>query len=1033
MASDSEKDLVKKLRSSDTSDIYDALLKIRKIYARNQLKMKNLQKYSVVDLIIPFLEHPKFSNISLSIIADGCLELSFVNEVIKYDGIKSLIRIMKSMVNDDIQNRACRAIGNVAKFDIGFKAVHLMKPVPIIINFLTETNDVNCQQTAVRTLNILANSSKTRELIAQENGIICIAKLLCSSNVPLLINSTKAIANLTKNCNISCAKSLVSLEFHKVLVDLYSHSEKSIRNHALMSLKNLSSQEKLRSDLVKVGAVKLFTEILTACESNEMSRLAALAMCNCLDHLHMWSNYGTDRAVGLQALLDVLKSEYLQNIHIHVIVSLMPLSYESKVTDILLNLDVLKIVIEILANYIIKHKCKAVMKPSPEAYFFYKDVISTDSKRTKCYTKEALSPDSQQNSICDFEISKDTKEDNSYDSTIKISLLKDRPQELCFGKAFSKLDQSRNNFSSKTSDYSGSCSSVQNYFSSSEIVYEDVSSPSGHTSSGVWSPFSMMEENMSHDINCWSPVVSVHSKSPSSENDFADDQEKEDIKQFTLSGSNKTEILDVNSDISIDCSVLSHNSQSFEHEKEMSRFENKNNCNKHSSVNREDQSAKKKLKTEDLNKNLIETDNFQVLPIEGLKNSELDNKSNLDDNKKSYNKHLSETVELQTIDHYVILLILQLSFHIEKKSNSQIADKGIFSVLIDYLCFTHNPSPKAVIILENLIKNRYCFEKLILNGFICELEEKMTSPIYYCVHRSCVNSIYSNLIGIGRQEVASDYGIGTLSHILVTSNRIGQFHAICAMSNLVTEKSALYRLLFQANAFFLMFDFLNDHNISTRKNAIISICKVYQSLKKEQKTEKCCLQGTCNMKTSSQCSYKESFLTVTFSVNGGAKILANREKICENSEYFQALLKGHFKETNAGCVSLSCISAENLSTIFHFLHGCGSVRCCPYIERIPFSVLLELLSDCELFLLRNIKAFVEDRLCHHLLPSTVSKIYRQSKIHNSPELAKRALDFVLSINSSQKDTVGKCFEELINLEPNLDFLNDVKSLIKKLF
>lgn len=1063
MSKDTERDLVEKLKSNNTTDIYNALLKIRKNYVRNQHKMKELQNYSVIEFIIPFMEHPKFCSISLSIIADGCLELSFVTEVIKRDGIKSLIRIMNSFVNDDILNKACRAIGNMAKFEIGFKAVHLMKPVSNIINFLSETNDVNCQQTAVRTLMYLGKCSKTRELIARENGIVYIAKLLHSSNVQVLSCSVKALANLTQNCSINCARQLLEKEFHKILVELHSHSEKSVRNHALISLKNLSSQEEIRSGLVKVGAIKLFTDVISNCESHEMSRVAALALCSCLDHIHMWSHNGTDRSVGLKALLGVLKKKQFQDIHMHVIASLITLTYESKITDLLLNLEILQILIEILKCFIENHKCKSIDKSSHRSYTSEKDGISSDHNKDKKYEMDIFRVSFSKS---ENDIPKDDSYDN-YEHILKSSVSFDRSYDVNYSQKGSKWEQSLY-CSSKTSDYSSMCSPyricspVQKYPASPEM--SDVNSPTSRTSSGVLSPVSLIDENMPFYNNCWSPTVSTHSNSIVENEVFYYEVKEENVKKRCASPMRESsspcpktneeikleesvltddlssiltddlsglQYMQASSDCSTVKKINNPNCSPFNSKESQFCDQPKNNFEETSLNFSEILPQRKKMKANDINK-CDSSESADPVSTFNIRQMESNVENTSCDKQSSKVKLENETLERQTLDHYVILFILQLSFHLEKKTNSQMADKFCFSVLIDYLCVIHNPSLKAEQVLQNLIKNRYCFEKLLMNGFVSELEEKMTSSTYFCVHRSSVKVTYSALIDAGRQEMESDYGIGTLSHVLVTSGKIGQFNAICAMSKLVTQKPLLYKLLFEASGLSLLLSFLSENNVMIRRKAVMCLCELYQSLTKQQKIEKCCFEGTCNMKSSSVCCYKESFLNVTFSVGGRVKILANREKICKNSDYFNALLQGHFRESNIGLVELQHISAENLSTIFHFLHGCGSVNCCPYITRIPFSVLLELLGDCEKFLLTNVKTFVEDRLCHHLVPSTIPKIYKQSKFHNSPALTKRTLHFFLNINTEQKDIVWNCFEEIINLECNLNILNDIEELLKSI-
>lgn len=1078
MSIDTDKILVDKLKSFNASEVYDALLKIRKIYARNAEKMKKLEKYSVIKLIIPCMEHPKFCNISLSIIGDGCLDSNFANEVIKCDGIKSLVRILGSFVNEDIKNRACRALGNIAKFETGFKAIHLLKPVFSIINFLSETSNANCQQTAVRTLMKLAKDAKTKELILQYNGFSHITQLLHSPDAQVLACSVKAVSILTKNCSISCARQLLEMQGHEVLVKLYAHSEKSVRLHALISLTNLSSLEEIRSGLVKVGAVKLFTEAIIACESLESSVCATLALCKCLDHMHMWSHNGTDRSVGLKALLTVLKSKRLRSMQTHVVASLIPFTYDSCVADILINLDIIPILIEILKCFIEKRKCKA---KSP--------FISCSGGNKSVHEGDTYS--------------------ENYENNLKKSLC---PVELQNDNLLKNVHNRENVFhrlSPATSDYSSLGSPYQMYSpvqqTSPKTDFEgDVGSPSTSRSSGVWSPIAFIDEKSNQNISCWSPVASTHLSSSTSaeELELFDFDAKEQINNGSFvsfskiscipetdNGTNnpqdflncnaspllkyetfeKKQVLDLkirnytkdDSDSYSEMQVLKKMKLDKLPKDEDAGFVPQTSIKtddgvknvltgiKHAADKTQDILGMKSFGEENLPKccetaaksttlksDILNKDDSAMLDLPTSRNSTItvaqNKQCNLCDSKEHSNLKLQkEAVTKRTIDHYVVFLILQLSYHLEKQRNFQIVDKSCFSVLIDYICLVHNPSLKAKTILVNLVRNRYCFEKLILNGFVSEIEEKMSTPSFSCDYHSCVQQIYCDLINILKQEVRTDYGIGTLSRILVTSDKNCQVSVICAASNLLTEKSLLYKILIKAPGLTLLLSLLSDCDITIQRTAVLCLCKIYQSLPRKQKTY--CFGSTCRLKTSSECFYRKSYLNVTFTVRGGAKILANREKICDKSEYFRALLKGHFRETDTQSVFLPDICAENLTIIFHFLHGCcGSETCCPHITVIPALVLLELLSDCEKLLLFNIKAFIEDSLYHRMSPPLVPKIYVQSKMHNSPALTQRSMEYFLQMDVSQKDLIWNCFQELKDMECNADFVSDLESIFRNL-
>ncbi|GIY82312.1 armadillo repeat-containing protein 5 [Caerostris extrusa] len=375
----------------------------------------------------------------------------------------------------------------------------------------------------------------------------------------------------------------------------------------------------------------------------------------------------------------------------------------------------------------------------------------------------------------------------------------------------------------------------------------------------------------------------------------------------------------------------------------------------------------------------------------------------------------SENHTPYSIDNLVLSLLTQLSFHLEKKNNSEIAGKACFSVVMDYISCIPNPNLKAEKFLLSLIKNRYSFEKLIASGFVAEMESQISilhNPTR-CDHCKKLNITNQKLLSAIKQEAESDFGIGTFGHILSTGRKLSQINAIHAISKLVVRKSALFKLIIQGNGLSLLTNFLTDSSKIISSNAVLYLCHLYQNIKKQTLVGKERIVVSLKhviQRLFQKCAYKEALSDVTFCVND-INVFACRETICENSNYFNAMLRGYFSENSKTVITMPDISAETLTTLFHFLHGCKTENSCAYIKRIPFAVLLELLGQCEKFLLFDVKAYIEDRLCHSLFPNTVCKIYKVAKINNSPALIKKALQFVLAMDVSQRDVLLKCFQE----------------------
>lgn len=966
-------------------------------------------------MIVSFLEHPKFCNISLSIIADACLERDLMLEVIQNDGIKCLIRILKGLVNDNIKNRACRAFGNIAKSKLGYEAAHKMTPVSVIVQFLIGTSDKNCQQTAVRTLRILCKDTKSRDIVVRENGIIHIAQLLHSSNKEVVKCSIRALAELTENCSIGCARQMLEMKALKFLVEIYPCSETDIKENALMSLKNLSALDEIRTDLVKVGAVKLFTEISLNCKSSEMSQLATLALCSCVDRLHMWGNYGVSKKAGLNAILEILRRTTFEEIHLRIIATLVPLCYEKGVPDILFELGIIQILSQILKQFISNNKDE---HSNPDLKSCVPNInaraceipIEVEELSVSSITSFSSDEDSLFNDI--------HLEESLSNDVCKSTFSKFEPN-LCPVKNIPKYDSSYLHLhSSGASSNCSPCSSRSNNATSPNVYSDsDLSSPIA----GPWSP----QSNADANVLRWSPVFSC---SEDSSDDIS--HKKVEVQELSPSistakpiktickltepstSSQGTLLLNSNkSDISF-TPIDNVKVEVFYTEKENTKFETLHECKKTST------SGKHKSDTE------LE----QIAVTKKLKFSS---------NSKLLHK-MEVSPEKCALDHGVLILLMQLSFHLETRTNSEIASKDCFSVLMDYMVSFSNPNPKAEKLLLSLVKNRYFFEKLIMSGFVTVMNKIFTvkHAIKKCVRCSKINDSYINLLSALQPVAESVYGIGTLCHILSTARETSQLYAIHAISNLIHDEAALFKFIFPGNGLSILFNSLLDTSQTISKpEAVLSLCQIYKSLPKtkiREELEKCCFTKSCHLNIASQCIYLDATAySVTFLVDG-KQVLASREKLCQNSEYFSALLEGHFSEKEKDTVIMTNISAETLTSIFHFLHGCHGENICLFIKEIAFPELLKLLSECEKFLLYDVKAFVVDQLCHNFVPNQIFKIYQFAKNFNSPLLYQKALHFVLSMNILQKDALMKSFEDLMSLE-DCNVLNDIKLLMQNIF
>ncbi|XP_035228806.1 uncharacterized protein LOC118200925 [Stegodyphus dumicola] len=946
----SEEELFKRLKSNDVSIIYSALANIANYYGRNCEAMKVLEKYSAIENIISYLEHPKLSSFSVSIIADACLESSLVQEIIKNNAVTVLIRIMKSTVTDQIRSRACRALGNIALSELGFTSIPGQEIVPILVRFLTETVDVNHQQIALRTLRILGKSSKNRVIIVRAKALTSIVSLLHSSHKKVLLSSIKTLSELSANCNKELGNQLINLEVHTILVELYSQAESPAQKCALTTLKNMSYCHEIKNILVKAGVLNTFVEAANNLQDFEISSIAILALCKFLDRVFAF-NIEEKNAI-LKVLIDVLQLNTYKTIHAHIISALFPLSFTPEMTEVLQDYKIVTVLIRLLKYFINFNKFKHV-NPEP--------TICVDN----C------------NSVINYASS--------------FSNLKE---------GFKKLP------------------------SSFPSVLENIPNPEGNAECSKESHFRVDK----------GPVAgkSLNRKSESNVVSLIDNSESFDksrTEYSVLSAYDEFAKSEQISSLKLSDSLEQLGKHNIDEE----------NC-KLSMLNTECSTSsdhEKKRKAEHLKES---THEFSTHVANGehkrIKTSE--KISVLEEKVKiSKTEHLRKA---DVSDHHILRFLLQIASHNEIRACLDFTNKANFIVLLDYIFLIPNPDSKALKCLSKVAENVNCFEKLIINGFFMAIEEnfKKMHDFKICYHCSQVNAIFNHIYLSASTVAESNYGIGILHKLLSSSEKQNQLNALHIISRVVKNMSSGLKLLILGNGLSLLTEFLNDTSKSIKIGAFLCLCELYKkaepikSLKETHQIIKGSFSSITHSEPCFKCAYENALQDVTFALDSGEKISASRKDLSQNSEYFDALLNGHFLERSENLIILPDISVKTLTIILHFLHGC-QVQYCRNIQMISLDVLLELLSSCERLLLTDIKAFTEKLLLEYMHPNTIFNIYSQAKLYNSFILVAKAVDYVLSIHTFQQNNLLRYFEEFMNSPSYFSFIDDIKRMTENKF
>ncbi|XP_043084732.1 armadillo repeat-containing protein 5 [Puntigrus tetrazona] len=222
----------------------------------------------------------KFLDLALSILANCCTEKQTRLEVRKLDGISVVVDVLKRNVSvETVQNRAARALGNLAIDPEGSAEVHSAGGVPLLLlclslspppsspSSLTPAPElcapkVECVQSAARALVYLSDTPANRLLLLSQGALPSLA-LFIAPEYPLGLQraSLRAIHELTRGCSAECAKEMSrSGAFTQLGVLASGEDSRPLEELALKTLANLCSQGCLRPLVGSLGVIQKFVE-----------------------------------------------------------------------------------------------------------------------------------------------------------------------------------------------------------------------------------------------------------------------------------------------------------------------------------------------------------------------------------------------------------------------------------------------------------------------------------------------------------------------------------------------------------------------------------------------------------------------------------------------------------------------------------------------------------------------------------------------------------------------------------------------------
>ncbi|XP_014862153.1 PREDICTED: armadillo repeat-containing protein 5 [Poecilia mexicana] len=254
-----------------------------------------------VKVLLNLLKHPECSrkvlDLALSILANCCTELETRLEVRKLEGINIVVDIMKRNVAlETVQNRAARALGNLAMDPESSALIHSAGGVPLLLLCVSLSSapssptvappsdsspKLECAQSAARALLYLSDSPSNRLSLLTQGTLSALAPLIAPEYPPGLRRAAlRTLHELTKGCGVECAREVSrSGVLSQLGVMATGESGEHFEELALKTLANVCSQGCLRPLVGSLGVIQRFTEEVKKDPLRSGVFLKALCLC----------------------------------------------------------------------------------------------------------------------------------------------------------------------------------------------------------------------------------------------------------------------------------------------------------------------------------------------------------------------------------------------------------------------------------------------------------------------------------------------------------------------------------------------------------------------------------------------------------------------------------------------------------------------------------------------------------------------------------------------------------------------------------
>ncbi|XP_029462703.1 armadillo repeat-containing protein 5 [Rhinatrema bivittatum] len=963
-------------------------------------------------------------DLGLSVLANCCTEEECRVQVRLLGGISPLVTILASVSVESIQNRAARALGNLALDPDSASIIHESGVVSSLVHFLKTTQDSSCSQSAIRALRNLADTPAHRLSLARHGAVEPIAERLGSEDVALAMAGARAIAALTKTCSPDCAEQLSTTDGVAKLVALAGHTKKMIRDCALTALANICVQGFIRPTIGSAGGIGLLVEEVRSEPPPTVTLLYIRALCLCCREAVNRARLRDAR--GLELLLALLKDGRYHLAHTRIVTAFLNFFYDEVALDYLQNHGLVPL---------LTARLEALAHASQEV------VAAVLEEEEEEDGRQAASYDfpSEWNRRPEVEVTQ------AGESSSFLSL---RSYLVSEGYIASPGD-----LSPQWSPDSGAAElEAQDLLGSSPGPSEELQLLPPPEERGQTSQFISSKDNQ------MTPLLN----GPTKEAEARDPMEKQDsIRKHCLL---PNPLMDYSSapgpleEMPTSQSPLVAQDQMPE-----TCLPQKGICQEWKTPSF---CRRKRTKSRCLSSSSEGPSSFSEasaaistpVPDSGLGDSLSTSIQQILLNSESPYSAASSSIcqaEERGPETPVLLLLSRFS-QVLDPSLTLVTEPALRS-LLSYVTLWPKPSPRCFRLLHRLTCNPNCLEAFVRTYGVSHIRRRLVLGLpapgeknlrgVTWTSESKMKELGEALLRNLSVQAESPFGTGTLTHLLLSGTEAERTACAVALPLICRKETLIRRLLLEGGGLRLMLESLARSEdplfIFTVADSIVSL--LAGSMHCEPEHELLLLDSSLSDQQTAKrarrepdrgCRYQHLLETgqtdVHFQLDSGDIMSAIRAELTASSDVFRAMLEGGYLETWQTLVPICDIPLPAFRLVLHFLHGCHT-RDCPALldlhrvsveEDFESSALAPALAAADQFLLPGLQSLVEKAVCEtYLCLSNLHAVYAFSESRRNARLRRRCLRYLLR-PEHEPGARGKGLERLLQAAEDLSALVD---------